>query len=50
MEALIRSIGRVPRQRTTAYGSVGNDRRAASFGAPELAPVVQTPPRKVLAE
>ncbi len=50
MEALIGSIGRVPRQRTTAYGTVGNDRRAASFGAPELAPVVQTPPRKVLAE
>jgi FO synthase len=50
MEALIGSIGRVPRQRTTAYGSVGNDRRAASFGAAELAPVVQTPPRKVLAE
>ncbi len=50
MEALISSIGRVPRQRTTAYGAVGNDRRAASFGAPELAPVVQTPPRKVMAE
>jgi FO synthase len=50
MEALISSIGRVPRQRTTAYGTVGNARRAASFGAPELAPVVQTPPRKVLAE
>jgi len=49
MEALISSIGRVPRQRTTAYGPVGNDRRAASFGAPELAPVVQTPPRKVMA-
>ena len=48
MEALIGSIGRVPRQRTTAYGSVGNDRRASSFGAPELAPVVQTPPRKVM--
>jgi FO synthase len=50
MEALINLIGRVPRQRTTAYGAVGNDRRAASFGAPELAPVVQTPPRKVMAE
>jgi FO synthase len=49
MEALIRSIGRVPRQRTTAYGAVGNDRLALSFGAPELAPVVQTPPRKVMA-
>jgi FO synthase len=50
MEALISSIGRVPRQRTTGYGVVGNDRRAASFGARELAPVVQTPPRKVMAE
>jgi FO synthase len=50
MEALIGSIGRVPRQRTTAYGAVGNDRRASSFGAPELAPVVQTPPRKVMAD
>jgi FO synthase len=49
MEALIRSIGRVAQQRTTAYGAVGNDRRAASFGAVALAPVVQTPPRKVMA-
>ncbi len=50
METLIGSIGRVPRQRTTAYGAVGNDRRASSFGARELAPVVQTPPRKVMAD
>ena len=46
MERLIRSIGRVPRQRTTAYGEVPADRRAASFNAPELAPIVQTAPRK----
>ena len=50
MEALIGSIGRVPQQRTTEYGVVGNDRRASSFGAPELAAVVQTPPRRMMAE
>jgi FO synthase len=50
MEALISAIGRTPRQRTTSYGAVSNERRAASFDAAELAPVVQTPPRRVLAE
>ncbi len=49
MEALIRSIGRVPQQRDTLYRPAIADRRAASFGAPELAPVVQTPPRKMAA-
>jgi len=49
MEALIHRIGRNPIQRDTLYRPVSNDRRASSFGAPELAPVVQTPPRKVLA-
>jgi FO synthase len=49
MEGLIGSIGRVPRQRATAYGPVPQDRQAASFGAPELAPIVQTPPRKLAA-
>ena len=49
MEALIRSIGRVPMQRDTLYRPARQERRAASFDAPELAPVVQTPPRKVLA-
>ena len=49
MEALIRSIGRVPEQRDTLYRPVEPDRRNASFNAPELAPVVQTPPRKVMA-
>ena len=36
MEALIRSAGRAPRQRTTLYGEVAAERRAASFGAPPL--------------
>jgi FO synthase len=49
METLIAGIGRSPIQRDTLYRAVSNDRRASSFGAPELAPVVQTPPRKVLA-
>ena len=49
MEALIRSIGRVPLQRDTLYREAPEERRAASYHAPELLPVVQTPPRKVLA-
>ncbi len=49
MEALIRAIGRIPVQRDTLYRPTPEERRAVSFNAPELAPVVQTPPRKVLA-
>jgi len=49
MEELIRSIGRTPLQRSTAYGSVSEERREASFNAKELAPVIQTPPRKRVA-
>ena len=49
MEALIRSIGRIPLQRDTLYRPASQERRVVSFNAPELAPVVQTPPRKVLA-
>jgi FO synthase len=37
MEELIRSLGRTPRQRTTLYGEVPEERRRASFGAPPLA-------------
>jgi FO synthase len=37
MEALIRSAGRVPRQRTTLYGVPPAERVHASFGAPPLA-------------
>ncbi|HEY5661935.1 MAG TPA: 5-amino-6-(D-ribitylamino)uracil--L-tyrosine 4-hydroxyphenyl transferase CofH [Gaiellaceae bacterium] len=37
MEELIRSAGRTPRQRTTVYGDVPQERRLASFGAAPLA-------------
>ena len=37
MEALIRSAGRIPRQRTTLYGQVDPERTRASFGAAPLA-------------
>jgi FO synthase len=36
MEGLIRSAGRVPRQRSTLYGAVEAERTRASFGAPPL--------------
>ncbi len=49
MEELIRSLGRIPQQRDTLYRPVEGGRRAAAFGAPDLAPVVQTPPRKTVA-
>jgi FO synthase len=49
MERLLRGIGRVPLQRTTLYGKVDAERRAASFSAAPLEPVIQTPPRKVIA-
>jgi FO synthase len=37
MEELIRSAGRVPRQRTTLYADASDERRRVSFGAPPLA-------------
>ena len=40
MEELIRSCGRTPRQRTTAYGDVDPERVSASFEAAELTPQV----------
>ena len=42
MEELIRSLGRVPQQRTTLYAPVSDERSRASFGAAPLADVVQT--------
>jgi FO synthase len=41
MEALIRAAGRLPRQRTTLYGSPPRAQQAKSYGAAPLAPVVQ---------
>ncbi len=49
MEALISRIHRNPQQRDTLYRPIAADRRAASFNAPELAPVIQTRPRKMVA-
>jgi FO synthase len=49
MEELIRSLGRTPEQRTTLYAPVPEERRAASLNAAVLAPVVLTPPRKLVA-
>ncbi len=46
METVIRSLGRVPWQRTTLYREAPPDRVAASFGAPPLLPTVETPVQK----
>jgi FO synthase len=46
MEALIRSLGREPRQRTTLYADAPAARRAASFGAAPLAEPINTPARR----
>jgi FO synthase len=43
MDALIASLGRVPRQRTTLYGTAPEARRRASYAAPELRPMVYEP-------
>ena len=44
MEALIRSIGREPAQRTTLYRAAPQERVAASFNAPTIAPLIATVP------
>jgi FO synthase len=46
MTELIVAAGRTPAQRTTLYGDVPDERVAASFGAPTLAPVTNTPLRR----
>ena len=46
MEALIRAIGRMPRQRGTLYGDVSDAIHARGMAAPELAPLVMTAPRR----
>jgi FO synthase len=43
LEGLIRSAGRVPRQRTTLYGEVADERRRASYAAPPLAEPLNPP-------
>jgi FO synthase len=46
MEALIRSCGRVPRQRTTLYGIPPAEQAARSFGAPPLSEPWNPPARE----
>jgi FO synthase len=46
MEALIRGLGRVPRQRTTLYGTPPAGQVERSFAAPPLTHIVLTPPRR----
>jgi len=46
MEALIRSLGRTPQQRTTLYREPAPDRIAASFDAAPLSEPVNTAARK----
>ncbi len=43
MEAAIRAIGRIPKQRTTLYGNAPTERVAASFGAAPLAEPLNPP-------
>ncbi len=43
MEEIIRSIDRIPQQRTTLYGPVSEERQHASFQAEELQPIILTP-------
>ncbi len=43
MEELIRSAGRIPRQRTTLYGEPSEERMRASFGAEPLAEPLNPP-------
>ncbi len=45
MEALIRSLGRTPRQRTTSYGVPPAERQRQSFDAPPIVEPVNTPAR-----
>jgi FO synthase len=40
MDALITLLGRVPRQRTTLYQDAPAERSAASYQAPDLAPLI----------
>ncbi|EFH80797.1 5-amino-6-(D-ribitylamino)uracil--L-tyrosine 4-hydroxyphenyl transferase CofH [Ktedonobacter racemifer] len=46
MEEIIRSVGRIPLQRTTLYQPASQERRQASFNAPELQPIVLTPAKR----
>src|SRR5579859_6628426 len=46
MEEIIRSINRIPLQRTTLYRPASEERRAASFQATDLQPIILTPSKR----
>jgi FO synthase len=46
MEEIIRSIGRIPLQRTTLYRTAPEEQRKVSFGAATLQPIVLTPSKR----
>ena len=46
MEEIIKSLGRIPFQRTTLYNSAPEEQRQASFCATELQPIVLTPSKR----
>lgn len=46
MISMIEACGRTPVQRTTAYGAVSEERRRASFAAPVLDAIINTPAQK----
>jgi FO synthase len=46
MEEIIRSIGRIPLQRTTLYRTAPEEQRQASFEAAALQPIVLTPSKR----
>jgi FO synthase len=46
MEEIIRSIGRVPLQRTTLYQPAAQERQLAARNAPALQPIVLTPSKR----
>jgi FO synthase len=46
MEEVIRSLGRIPQQRTTLYRPVSDERRQVSYNAPVLQPIVLTPSKR----
>lgn len=48
MEEIIREIGRLPVQRTTLYQPAAEERRLASFVAPELLPIVLAPAKRYM--
>ena len=46
MRAMIEACGRVPRQRTTAYGEVSEERITAGLNAADITEIVNTPARR----